>query len=238
LTNEAPPKGANIAFLKNMEKMKMENSGNANELEKREELKKEIIEKLSLYHQTSLEKWKKIQAVGAILSERELISRGLITKEEAESLADEFTSTGQGDREVGRDDFVFASTKPAGYGQVTLKIDLSALQISGAKVSTAGEWLMHYDEEDRDYFNETEIPANKFISYLVDFLPTLPNKNWFWGDRNGLQEFFGEAMLNKIHKNDKIKFRTFWKLYPEIIFPKELPLKYIKQVIINEAEEA
>jgi hypothetical protein len=41
-------------------------------------------------------------------------------------------------------------------------------------------------------------------------------------------------MKDRAYNNNDEKFRTFWKLHPEIIFPKELPLKYIKQAIIDE----
>lgn len=201
----------------------------------KEDLRREILERLRLYHQTTREKWEKIQEAGAILSEKELLKRGLISKDQLDDF--ETTSTGSLDREVGRDGFVFASTSPAGYGEVTLEIDLDALQIPGAKVSTAGEWLMHVNEEDRDFFNNAEIPANEFVSYLVDFLPTLPKKEWFWKSDSDLEKFLGEAMMEKTYKNDKTKFRTFWRLHPEIIFPKELPLKYIKKVIIDSKDK-
>ena len=209
-----------------------------NEIIKKEEIRKEILEKLKLYHQTSKEKWEKIQEVGSILSEKELLKRGLINKDELLVVDNEITNTGEIQRGLGRDDFVFASTSPVGFGDVTLEIDLSALQIPDAKVSIAGDWVYH-DFDDIDYLKKSEIPAKEFISYLIDFLPTLPNKEWFLDTKNNEKDiklFLGEAMMDKAYKNDKTKFRTFWKLHPEILFPKELPLKYIKQIIINNTD--
>jgi hypothetical protein len=58
----------------------------------REMIEKEIQEKLKLYHTTTKEKWEKIQEVGAILSERELVKRGLITTTQLDDF--ETTSTG------------------------------------------------------------------------------------------------------------------------------------------------
>ncbi|OGZ58189.1 MAG: hypothetical protein A3B96_00690 [Candidatus Spechtbacteria bacterium RIFCSPHIGHO2_02_FULL_43_15b] len=123
---------------------------------------KEILRRLKLYHETSKEKWEAIQKVGAILSERELLRRGLISEEQLDDF--ETTSTGFLDREAGRDDYVFASHRPANYGNVTLEIDLEALKIDGAKVATAGDWLHFVDDEDAErYFHDSEIPASKFV---------------------------------------------------------------------------
>lgn len=204
---------------------------------KQEKIEKEIREKLKLYHQTTKEKWDKIQKTGSIFSERELLAKGLITNEQLNDF--ETTSTGDWDRMHNRDNFVYASTSPANFGEVTLEIDLDALNIPGAKVSTAGDFAMHSDEEDEDYFKKSEIPASEFISYLTNFLPTLPSTDWFWKGKQlkEISDFIGEAMLDKIQKNDRTKFRLFWKLYPEIIFPKELPLRYIKNVTIEDNEE-
>ncbi len=205
----------------------------------REKLEKEIREKLHLYHQTSKEKWQQIQKIGAILSERELLNRGLITKEQLNDF--ETTSTGELDREAGRDNYVFASHKPAGYGEVTLEIDLSVLDLPETKVSTAGEYLMHaVDEDDQNYYQNSLISGTEFIKYLINFLPTLPNKEWFWNNCQEdleLAKFIGEAHLDKYQKGDKIKFRQYWKLFPEIMFAQELPLKYIKRVIIDGVEQ-
>src|SRR3989338_2289478 len=205
----------------------------------REKVEKEIIEKLKLYHQTSKEKWQQMQKVGSILSEKELLKRGLINEEQLNDF--ETTSTGDMDRAEGRDNYVFASHNPLGYGNVTLEIDLDALNMPEAKVSTAGEYLMHLDdEEDKNYYNKSLIPASEFIPYLVDFLPTLQNKEWFWkrkGENPEVVQFLGEALLDKNIKGDKTKFREFWKLYPEIMFSKELPLNYIKKVIIDGVEQ-
>jgi hypothetical protein len=200
----------------------------------REMIEKEIQKKLKLYHTTTKEKWEKIQEVGAILSERELVKRGLITTTQLDDF--ETTSTGHMDREENRDDYVFASHQKENYGDVTLEINLEALNIPEAKVSTAGEWLMFADtEEAKQYYRDQEIPASQFISYLTEFLQTLPDTEWFWGIQNKeVRDFFGQAMKDRAYNNNDEKFRTFWKLHPEIIFPKELPLKYIKQAIIDE----
>lgn len=194
---------------------------------------KEISEKLRLYHQTSKEKWEAIQKAGAILSEKELLERGLISKEQLEDF--ETTSTGSLDREAGRDEYVFASHRPANYGDVTLEIDLEALNLDGAKVATAGDWL-HFvnDENDERYFHDSEIPASEFVEYLTRFLKTLPDPEWFWGKSDPrVQELIGQGMMEKIKGNPE-KIRQFWKLHPDIMFPKELPLKYIKNVKIEE----
>ncbi len=140
----------------------------------------EILKRLKLYHQTSKEKWKAIQKAGAILSEKELLARGLISEDQLEDY--ETTNTGSLGRKAGRDEYVFASHRPASYGEVTLEIDLNALNIDGAKVATAGDWL-HFvdDEESRRYFHNSEIPASDFVKYLSQFLKTLPDSEWFWG---------------------------------------------------------
>lgn len=192
----------------------------------------EILKRLKLYHQTSKEKWEAIQKVGAILSEKELLKRGLISADQLEDF--ETTSTGKLDREVGRDEYVFASHRPANYGDVTLEIDLDALNIEGAKVATAGDWLHFVDnEETRKYFNDSVIPATDFVKYLSQFLKTLPDPEWFWGKEDPrIKELIGQGMMEKIKGNPE-KFRQFWKLYPEIMFPKELPLKFIKKVKIR-----
>ncbi|MBI2041853.1 MAG: hypothetical protein HYT20_02450 [Candidatus Nealsonbacteria bacterium] len=194
---------------------------------------KEILEKLKLYHQTSKEKWKAIQKAGAILSEKELLKQGLISKEQLEDF--ETTSTGSLDREAGRDEYVFASTRPANYGEVTLEIDLEALNLDGAKVATAGDWLNFVDNEnDKKYFHDSEIPASEFIKYLARFLKTLPDSEWFWDKSDPrIKELIDQGMMEKIKGNQE-KIRQFYKLYPEIMFPKELPLKYVKNVKIEE----
>ena len=205
---------------------------NPQESPERAEMKKEILERLKLYHRTSLEKWRKVQECGCILSERELLGRGIIKKKDL-WLGNDSTSTGELDRMMGRDDYIFASTSPMNYGNVTLEIDLSALQIPGAKVSTIGDFLMHA-VDDEEYYKESEIPASEFISYLTDFLPTLPDKEWFWNPAGkDVEKFLGEALLDKSHRQDRTKYRTFYRLHPEIMFPRELPLKYVKNVIVK-----
>jgi len=192
----------------------------------------EILKRLKLYHQTSKEKWSAIKKTGAILSEKELLKRGLISEDQLEDF--ETTGTGSLDREVGRDEYVFASHRPANYGEVTLEIDLDALNIEGAKVATAGDWL-HFvdDEESKKYFRDSEIPATEFVKYLSRFLKTLPDPEWFWGKPDPrIQELIGQGMVEKIKGNPE-KIRQFWKLHPEIMFPKELPLKFIKNVKFN-----
>lgn len=211
--------------------MESEINFNKNRIEK-ESNEAEILKRLRLYHQTSAEKWEAIQKAGAILSEKELLERGLITEEQLEDY--ETTSTGSLDRDAGRDKYVFASHRPANYGDVTLEIDLSALDIAGAKVATAGDWLNFVnDAESEKYFHNSEIPATEFVKYLVDFLKTLPDPEWFWGkDDPHISELIGQGMMEKINGNPE-KIRSFYKLHPEIMFPSELPLKFIKNVKIK-----
>ena len=193
----------------------------------------EIFKRLKLYHQTSKEKWEAIQKAGAILSEKELLKRGLISEEQLEDF--ETTSTGSLDREAGRDEYVFASHRPENYGDVTVEIDLDALNLPGAKVATAGDWL-HFvnDEDDERYFHDSEISASEFVEYLTVFLKTLPDPEWFWGKSDlRIQELISQGMREKI-EGDPEKIRQFWKLHPEIMFSRELPLKYVKNVKIEE----
>jgi len=177
----------------------------------------EIFKRLKLYHQTSKEKWEAIQKAGAILSEKELLKRGLISEEQLE-------------------DFETTSTGSLGiYGDVTLEIDLDALNLPGAKVATAGDWL-HFvnDEDDERYFHDSEISASEFVEYLTVFLKTLPDPEWFWGKSDlRIQELISQGMREKI-EGDPEKIRQFWKLHPEIMFSRELPLKYVKNVKIEE----
>ncbi|GEM_PF-2453937 len=196
---------------------------------------KEILERLKLYHSTTKEKWEKIKKQGALLSEKELVKRGMISKNEFGYYED--TSTGYLDREEGRDEFVFASHKPQNYGDVILEIDLSALNIEGTKVATAGEWL-HYavDDDDKEYFRKSIIEGKDFINYLIKYINSLPNKEWFFGGpkvKDEINDYLGEALLEKNIEGKKDKFRNFNRLSPEIMFPKELPLKYIKNVEIK-----
>lgn len=211
---------------------------NISESEIRENLRQEILSKLKLYHVTTLEKWNKIQKSGALYCEAELVRKGFISREEADDLSSDASSTGELDRSVGRDEYIFFSTKKMNYGEVTLEMDLDALNIPGALVATAGDWLnFSGSEDDIDYFNKSIIPASQFIDYLVDFLPTLPNKDWFWlSDKNNeeLRKFIGEGLMDKVRKKDNTKNKIFNKLYPEIMFPKEVPLSYIKSVVIDE----
>jgi hypothetical protein len=194
----------------------------------------EILKRLKLYHETSKEKWEAIQKAGAILSEKELLKRGLISEAQLEDW--ETVNTGSLDREAGRDKYVFASHRPAGYGDVTLEIDVAALKIDGAKVATAGDWL-HFvdDEESKKYFLDSEIPASLFVKYLSEFLRTLPDPEWFWGKSDPrIKELIAQGMTEKL-KGNLEKIRQFWRLNPEIMFPKELPLKYIKNVKIRKS---
>jgi len=226
---------------KNIEQTKIPNkeiSESENEI-----FEKEILERLKLYHQTTKEKWEKIQEQGALLSEKELIKRGLIKKDEKLG-GYEDTATGDLDREEGRDEYVFAVHKPQGYGEVTLEIDLEALNIEGTKVATAGEWLDYaVEEEDKEYFRNSIIKGTEFVDYLKKFLKALPNKEWFFeehilsGDtqiKKEILDFMRQALMEKTYQNDKEKYRITTSLNPEIMFPNELPLKYIKNVIINE----
>ncbi|MBU1167522.1 hypothetical protein KKC60_03910 [Patescibacteria group bacterium] len=202
-------------------------------LERKEIKEKEILGRLRLYHQTSKEKWEAMQKEGAILSEKELLKKGLISPEQLEDF--ESTSTGEIDRLEGRDEYVFASHNPQGYGEVTLEIDPSALEINGAKVSTAGDWaLFAGNPDDEKYFRESEIPASEFVDYLRNYLCNLPSPEWFWeGDDPEIGKMIGEGMMEKIQGNPE-KIRKFWSLHPEILFPKELPLTYVKNVEIHE----
>lgn len=210
---------------------------NTSESEARENLRQEILSKLKLYHVTTLEKWNKIQKTGAICSESELIRKGIISLEEADDLSLNASNVGKINRTVGLDKYVYAGTKKINFGEVTLELDLEALSIPGALVSTAGDWGDFVnDDNEVEYFNKSMIPADKFVDYLVDLLPTLPNKDWFWlADINNeeLSKFIGEGLLDKVRKKDYTKNRQFKSLYPEILFPKEVPLSYIKSVVIN-----
>lgn len=214
----------------------MENSeiSHTDHVEEKEISEKEILSRLHLYHQTTLEKWEKVQKQDALLSEKELINRGLINKSEIDDLEFEDTNTGDIDRQAGRDGFVFASHYPAGYGEVTLELDLSILQIPGAKVATAGDW-MHFcvDEDDRRYFIESEIPATEFIKYLQKFIARLPNPEWFWGTRDEeLKKLLDDGFKESVSGHSQ-KIKTFWALHPEIMIPEQIPLKYVKNVEIN-----
>jgi len=199
-------------------------------IEKKEISEAEVRARLHFYHQTTKEKWKKIIEAGAILSEKELVERGFITAEQLEDDLFDETSTGSLDREAGRDQYVFASHVPHGYGEITLELDPSILEIKGAKVAMAGDWLHYCDsEEGRKYFEESEIPASEFVHYLTKFINSLPDPEWFWGKRDEkLKELIGEGFKESSSGNSQ-KIRTFWSLFPEIMLPKELPLSFIKK---------
>lgn len=204
---------------------------------------KEILEKLHLYHSTSKDKWDKIKELGAILSENELLKRGLIKPEQLDDW--NVTSTGSLDREAGRDQFVFASHRPQNYGEVILEIDLSALNINGAKVAAAGDWLFLCETPaTREYFNNSILNASEFTKYLVGLLNSLPEnlRQYFWEGTSTNKEvaeevnkIIGEGLMER-NLGDAKKIREFWKLQPEIMFPKELPLSYIKNVTIKERQ--
>lgn len=204
--------------------------------ERKEYSEKEIWEKLHLYHQTSREKWEAMQKAGAILSEKELIARGLIDPEEKDAFGEpEATSTGSLDREEHRDEYAFASHIPMGYGEVTLEIDPTALEIPGAKVSTAGDWLnFSSDDADRKYHRDSIIPAKNFVSYLSGYLKSLPDPDWFWGKHDEKYGDFLSGGIIKATKGDQEQRRKFWALFPEIMFPRELPLKFVKKVEIED----
>lgn len=207
-------------------------------LQEEEITKEDILEQLHLYHQTTKEKWEKIKKAGAVLSESQLSERGLITKEQIsgeEDILDDATNTGVVDREAGRDKYVFLSHLPAGYGEVTLELDLSALGIKDAKVATAGDWLRYVNnKKEEKFYRNSVIPASDFVSYLEGFLKKLPNPKWFWGERDkDSDSFAGEAFKEKFIDKKPEKSHLFYGLTPEIMIPDELPLEYIRKVTIE-----
>ncbi|MFA6534444.1 MAG: hypothetical protein WCT37_04740 [Patescibacteria group bacterium] len=200
-------------------------------------LEKEIRQRLKLYHQTTKNKWELIKRTGEILSESELLARGLIKPEKLDDI-DSPTNTGEFDREVGRDQYVFASHLPAGYGNVLLEISPEALNIPEAKVATAGEFLLFADEKGRKFHQDSTIPASQFIKYLVTFLPKLPDAEWFWGKNDQERSrLLGQALMEQDSDKPEL-FRQLRGLHPEIMFPKSLPLKFIKNVTIDGEPES
>jgi hypothetical protein len=202
---------------------------------KEKNLKEEILKKLKLYHQTSRKNWKKIQKIGSILSERELLKRGLVTVEQLNDF--ETTNNSESDRKFERDDYVFASHIPGDYGDVTLEISLDALEIKGSKIALAGDWAYFSESlEDVKYFFNSEIKASEFINHLSYFLKKLPDQDWFWRKKGNSSEFnaFLRQALKENTTGNSSKLRELKALSPEIMFPRELPLKFIKNVTFSE----
>lgn len=207
-------------------------------IEKKYYSKEQIKERLHFYHSTSKEKWEKIQQVGAILSEKELLNRGLINEEQLNDF--ETTSTGYMDREVGNDNFVFLSNQKENYGDIILEINPNILDREGVLINTAGDYLMFADKENGlfEYHENSQIPGSQYFDYLEKKVNSLPNPEWFFSsisknleEDENFKKFIGEAMLEKTQEGKLEKFKLFWSLYPEIKVPKEIPLDYIIKVI-------
>ncbi|OGZ58188.1 MAG: hypothetical protein A3B96_00685 [Candidatus Spechtbacteria bacterium RIFCSPHIGHO2_02_FULL_43_15b] len=65
-------------------------------------------------------------------------------------------------------------------------------------------------------------------------MKTLSDPELFWGGQDSrVEELTIEGLTERL-KGNLEKFRKVLKLNPEIMFPKELPLKYIKSVKVND----
>ena len=192
--------------------------------------KGEIINRLRFYHTTTPKKWKSIQNIRAILSEHELLMQGLISTNDLEDF--EVTGTGEMDRKIGNDKFVFLSTRDVDHGDIILEFDHRVLDIPGALVNTAGDYL-HFvnDSELEEYYKQSQISASQYLDFLVHHLNNLPNPEWFFGLKDGsLDRFLKEALIEKATKNSTSKFKLFLSLYQEIKIPDKIPLNYVIKV--------
>lgn len=208
----------------------METNLDETALGKKEYSKEEIRQRLHLYHSTTPEKWERIQAQGGILSEKELLIRGLISEAQLDDL--ETTSTGEVDRMIGNDEFVFLSPKQETYGDIFLEIDPSILEMPGVIANTAGDSLMFNGPELEDYYKNAQISASQFLDYLVSYINSLPNPEWFFiGNEEELNDLATQAQLEKVFEGKTEKYKQLQALNPEIKVPKEIPLNLIIKVI-------
>lgn len=198
--------------------------------EKREFSEEEIRNRLHVYHEVPSERWASIRQEGGLLSEKQLIEKGIITLEDIDKFG--FTSTTNEDRRLGRDEYVYATTVPLGYGDVLFEIDLDQLLRNDAKVATAGDFS-HYvgDPDEEDYHQKSIIPASEFVNYLVKFINSLGDPEWFFGKRDErLQRMMKDGLREEIRDKNPEKIRTFWKLFPEIMFRDQVPLSALKRI--------
>ena len=197
--------------------------------------KEEIRERLHFYHSTSKKKWGLMQRAGSVLSAEELLRRGLVKPEETDDF--EMTSTGELDRGIGSPAFIFLSPVMENYGDVVLEFGPEILDIPGAKINLAGDYLDFVgDPELEEYFKRSEIPASHYLDHLETYINHLPNPEWFFGKQDEAFEHFRRAaLLEKAHEGKTEKFKLLKSLYPEIEIPNELPLANVRNVkIFNE----
>lgn len=192
--------------------------------------KEEIRQRLHLYHGTTPGKWRAIQEVGVILSESELIRRGVLSPGDLENV--DSTSTGELDRRIGNDRFVFLSVYDENYGDLVLEVDPKILEIPGVVVNTAGDYLNFVgDPELEEYYAISQIQAPHFLDYLVQYVNGLPDPDWFFGKRDeALGRLVREALLERNVGGKTEKFKLYWSLFAEIKVPREVPLNYVVAV--------
>lgn len=192
--------------------------------------REEIKERLHLYHATPKQKWEAMQREGEILSERELLNRGLITREQLDDF--ETTSTGEIDRGVGNDQYVFLSISGENYGDVLLEIDPSVLNIPGVIVNTAGDYLHFANNPELErYYQDSQIPGSQFMDYLYWYVNGLPDPEWVFGKRDEkMRDLLTEALIEKFEEGRSDKFKLYMSLFPEIKVPDKLALKYVIEV--------
>jgi len=172
---------------------------------------------MKFYHRTSLARAEKIRSCGYIYSEKLAIQKGYIAPDEITD-----NSTGEIDREFARDNYVFLSHNNQNYGEAVFCFSEKILSLPDCYVATAGDFLHFCDTpENLSYFKNSIIPGNQFIKYVDKFFKTLPNPDWFFGEKVGLKDFLSTAIKEKINGND-LGWKLYMKLFPEIIIKDKL----------------